>query len=1379
VFYSSEELPLANRKFVHILGVLVLLQVALPAAFFPTASAASCIQGILQPPPNRPWIIYEDTTIGAGCYVTHPNDVYLIGAKRLAVAGGSLNVTGNITISQAASLEVTANGVVRMQSATPGMLMQVFTGAVVVVDHSTLELDGLSAPGVPNQANLELRNSTVTARGYFNASMTSVTVRQSVLNVTAPPVGTGQTGGDVFMRVGGRIAADILDATFIARGAAGGFGTQGARGGDGGNAVAIFDGKFISRSTITVAGGTGGTGGRGANGGSGGDGGIAGYAKLSFSSETISATSISVKGGDGGNGGRGSDAKTTSAGSGGAGKPGGFAVVDANGASFALRSSSLSAMGGNGGSGGSGGNFTGSSINMHGGNAGAGAAGGAAIVTLSGRNQAAVSYSTVSARGGAGGLGGNYGPGTPLSSSTNGKPGEGGEGGRAVARTNSSTLSMVTDNSTVVANGGSGGNGGGGGIEGGSGGNGGDGLAGAFGRFSLLVTQSCYNATGGDGGAGAAASGVTGFGGNAGNATVRINGTGLVTIDRACAGADVGKPGSAEPLRVGLRGLDDLHVNGSQLAVLNSNFGNPLDDFAGCIRSSLYNVLFTRQFSGSEVIPLGCGVLDRLWDLDVYVFNGQEPIPSVNVAVSRCKSFGEPFFVSTLSEVSGHGRFVLLGASYTSDVLKPSFVGCYDVETSLAGNVKGPYQISMDKAIDITVVYPANVFAPVVTILSPRPLAYVINADHPNIELVLKVDDYDDVLSGIPTLFKVSSCLPTREARCLDLIDISNSRAVNNNTHEVTYNWTFDVSSFAEFPSDVYYVCGMVNDGVLKSPWTCVNITINQDVPTAPPVDVSAGAHARDTATEPVNFDGRVNNLDRLLRAIPPITILVYRWDFDGDGIWDYQSGTNGSTIHIYPQVPKTTRYMANFSVIDSLGRETWQEREITIDPIEYAPVNVLWQYAYVIGYSVFGIVGLTAVAFTLQKRHEKIAAEEARQREEEILANIHECPRCGDLLPEKFAICTHCATEDAIANARKTVAELKQVGIIVLEEEDLIDKGYVAFEARDFPTATQFLDKVKKRVDLNKKRHNETTRLIRRERLYIKMLEEQGKSLSALEPEVYHAELALGRSDFDGAAQMVETIRKKIQATVYEDRKRDILERITKLERGIKANTATDAAGSQKALDGTRLLERAKLALGKKLYLDSVTYYTEAFTAFEGAPPEPLLKEPTDEELDLFETRLKMQEEGVYMGPAQKPSEEKVWRPGEREFKIETGEKVWRPGDSGTTMGEGQAHGHSLEGPTSQARPGAPKPTAPAPAPPPPPPAPPAAATPGPPAPRPQAPAPSPPAAKPLTPPSTAPAAPAASPAATQAAQKCPKCSKPVKPQWKKCPYCMTVLHD
>jgi hypothetical protein len=1360
-------------------------------------SASPCVVGIL-PPQVGPWIIFDDTTITPACAVEFHNDVHVLAGKLFSVQG-SLNTTGWINVSQGALMEV-AGGAIHVRGGPPGVQLQVFTGAVLSVAHAVLELDGLGAPGGSNRANINFTDVQVTSRGYFGPTVDSLVIRLSTVNVTAPPEGTGQNGGAAQLRVGGRISADVSQSTFIVQGAAGGVGTQGGRGGDGGDALADFQPKVISRVNITVTGGDAGKGGQGANGASGGDGGTGGEALLTVGSGTVASTNICVFGGGGGIGARGSDGTSTSAGHGGQGRPGGsatFEMLAPDTASVAF--TEICVVGGPGGSGGSGGKYTGGEATKKGGDGGAGSNGGTAKIEISAPNLVRITDtpSQLFAHGGAGGLGGNYGLGTPSQPGSNGKPGAGGPGGAALAWTNSSALDLDTNRSKVRADGGAGGNGGNAYQEGGKGGNGGNAQAGAFGLNSVRIVDSCYNATGGRGGPGGPGS-FPGLGGDGGNGEVRITSGGIVEMMRACAGGTEGAGGaSSEAGRAGPPGLPNLFLNATGLTLRDSNYADSIDDFGGCTRSAFYNVSFTRL--SQEVIPLGCAVVDIYWALEAYVDNGDVPIQGATISITR-PSTTDSFFVNADTNAAGRASFELIGSTKTSST-SSSTSHTYSVEASYRGEVRGPIQLTLSRSSAVAFTFPENTHAPVITILLPKSQAYTINADHPTITLKYAVTDPDDAITHIPTIFKAYACI-TQDPICLDWIDISGSRAVDPNTGEVTYTHVFDVSKVSDYPAGEYDICGQVFDGIQSSAKTCVGITLIQAIHYAPTAFVSAGGNVREKATVRVNFDGRVSNLDRL--EADNITILVYRWDYDGDGVWDYNSPNpdGGSTIHIYPQVATTTTYTARFGVVDSLGREYSDTRVLTIDPMVTSEPGFLWTYFWVIMYTVGGAIGLSVAAFGVQRRRARIEADEAQRREAEILANIFECPRCGDLLPEKFAICVRCGTEDAIASARKTVAELKQIGVIVLEEEDMIDKAAVAFEGRDFQTANAFLDKVKSRVDVNLKRHRQTTQLIRRLRLHIRMLQEQGKDLSSLEPELYHTELALGRSDFDGAEHMVDSIRKKIQGFVYEDKKREILERLTRLERNIKAFEPTDEASTARAAESMKLLERAKVALGRRSYLEAVGYYNDAFTQMEGAPPEPLVTEPTDTELDLFETRIKMQEEGVYMGPSSpRQAEEKVWRPGEKEFKVQEAARAYRPGEGAGVMTEDHAHGRTQDAPPPAAPQAPVKPTGPSP------PAPPASglsapvkaaqptwstgparpATSGP-APAPAAPA----AIKPAAPPAPAssdvmevakPAPPKLatppSPAkpAAPAALKCAVCGTALQQSWLKCPKCATPV--
>jgi hypothetical protein len=86
-----------------------------------------------------------------------------------------------------------------------------------------------------------------------------------------------------------------------------------------------------------------------------------------------------------------------------------------------------------------------------------------------------------------------------------------------------------------------------------------------------------------------------------------------------------------------------------------------------------------------------------------------------------------------------------------------------------------------------------------------------------------------------------------------------------------------------------------------------VTTQITVKVSTGPVVNVIVVEEA--TEDEPVEFNGFVLNSDG--------DIAKYEWDFDGDGIYDWQSETNGFTVHTYYTPGK---YTAFFRVTDQDG---------------------------------------------------------------------------------------------------------------------------------------------------------------------------------------------------------------------------------------------------------------------------------------------------------------------------------------------------------------------------------------------------------------------------------------------------------------------------
>lgn len=1244
------------------------------------------------------WSITGTVRIPSTCQFLFNGDIQILGhsAGALFIEGGTLTSTGWINITQGGVLDISQGGQLHVSPGNPAARLRVSNGASFRANTATVELQGLDAPGSSNQGSISFTNVTATARGTFSATTNSLTIERSTVNVTVPPANAGEAGGNGVLNLGGRIVGSIIDSVLALRAANGGPGDNGGVGGAGGSVTSVVQTRTLSYVQLRITAGLGGSGGTGPPGGApGGAGGSGGAASLTMTTDEVLDSTIEVVAGQGGVGGNGGSSTNGSGGNGGAGRPGGNAAFSLLGyGRLEVSGTTLHVDAGAGGTGGSGGRYEGNSDTDRGGDAASGAAGGWANAWIDAPEDVRIINSDLRAKGAPGGLGGAYGPSVVSTSLSAGRAGNGGNGGAGTINTNATATSLTVWGSQITAIGGAGGTGGEGKLEGGSGGDGANSLAAAHAHFQIDLVETCYTAEGGPGGAARDAELAVGHGGRGGKGNVTIISDGGIAVHGGCMGARSGSGGRAvhqgvpDPLRAGADGLQpDLWVDSDRLEMHDATVRNTLNDYNGTQPGHLYNVTFDLPIQGqSPVIPRGAAPVYSYWNLTIRVTDGQDPIQGAQVAVTanttNCPE-ASSYYDQKNTQADGTELFTLVSHKYTSQVGTPSFVGCYDAESSYSGRFAPTRYIALESNREELFLYPSNNFPPKLTFLQPGQSIYRIDADHPTIPLEVIVSDPDDPITGVESRLTVWACM-ARDPTCFDRTDITDSLVQDPNTGEKRYYAQFNVTNVNEWPSGQYFVCSKSSDGQLESVWNCVNVSIVQVINPIPVPELSPGGAVHDKATLIISFNGRVNNMDTLQNFEPSIGIMIYRWDFDGDGDWDYYSSTSGQTSHLYPNVDQTVTYRANFSVVDTLGRESPNvTREVTIDPFVTTPPGFLWTYAFVILYSILGAVLLTGGAYTMQRRRQRLEEEETKRREAEILANIHECQRCGDLLPAKFAVCVRCATEDSIASVKKTVAELKHVGVIVLEEEDLIEKAFVSFEGRDFETANQFLEKVKSRVEVNKKRHKQTTSLIRKQRLHIRMLQEQGKELSALEPELYHAELALGRSDFDGADRMVEGIRMKLQAVVFEDKRKDILSRFTKLERKIRSLPPAEGdEEKENRKKATALMQKAKLALGKASYVESVGYYTEAFTLIEGAPPDVIVTEPKDEELDLYETRMKMVEEGVYMGPAQAAGEEaeKVWRPGEQQFDVGQGTD-FKPGEGAGTMQEERAHGRTFGG--------------------------------------------------------------------------------------------------
>ncbi len=112
----------------------------------------------------------------------------------------------------------------------------------------------------------------------------------------------------------------------------------------------------------------------------------------------------------------------------------------------------------------------------------------------------------------------------------------------------------------------------------------------------------------------------------------------------------------------------------------------------------------------------------------------------------------------------------------------------------------------------------------------------------------------------------------------------------------LTYAWNFGDGNtgIGPTPTHVYAAMGLytvtliVNDGVGATDTDTTTATISN----APPVCNADGPY-NGTVGSPVQLDGS-GSFD------PDGIIILYEWDFDGDGTYDWSSATSGNTTHTY-----------------------------------------------------------------------------------------------------------------------------------------------------------------------------------------------------------------------------------------------------------------------------------------------------------------------------------------------------------------------------------------------------------------------------------------------------------------------------------------------
>ncbi|NOG84533.1 MAG: PKD domain-containing protein [Planctomycetes bacterium] len=151
-----------------------------------------------------------------------------------------------------------------------------------------------------------------------------------------------------------------------------------------------------------------------------------------------------------------------------------------------------------------------------------------------------------------------------------------------------------------------------------------------------------------------------------------------------------------------------------------------------------------------------------------------------------------------------------------------------------------------------------------------------------------------------------------------------------------SYQWDFDGDSvfdyYSETTGDVghtYDVAGTYTATlkITDGPYTAtdgVDITVTSSAPTA----TASGEPVLGIAPLEVSFTGTGEDLDG--------KIVLYEWDFDGDGTFDWHSLTGGSASHTYR---KEETYTARFKVTDNDGLT--DIKEVTVEVGKARPIAV------------------------------------------------------------------------------------------------------------------------------------------------------------------------------------------------------------------------------------------------------------------------------------------------------------------------------------------------------------------------------------------------------------------------------------------------------
>ncbi len=1142
-----------------------------------------------QPPYLGPWYIDVDTV----------------------VTGGEMNLSMDVEVLRGVRL-LMVNTTLNIQSDHPHeYTFKVDDGATLFVINSSLNLNTFAGE---NQASLNFESgSSIRTTGRFLGSCNSFFAEDTIFTNVAPNGGPGMSGEDAVFIADGRVNSEFINVDIINHAGKAGDTDPGEDGANGGMALLISNVTSWKDSTIDCMAGASRSGGLGLTGSSGGDGGLGGDVDIRLRTTYVENVVINGKASDGSIGAGGARNTAGNGGDGGDGADGGDAHIslDCN-SILEMYNCTITMLSGNGGSGGNGGE----AIDGDGGTAGYGANAGFSSIDITSVDDILMDDCTFDAIGGEGGYGGDYGRNEGGIGSF-GIPRPGGDGGLASIEV-LGQVNLIVDNIFAHARGGAGLDGGRGYDQGETGGRGGDALVRFRVEAAIESVAVDLNAVGGAGGPGGPSiSEIRGNGGDGGDALVEF--TGLLEMDMEefaiYVNFGVGGEGNKD-IYDGADGIPTLDLDTEDLYGTEGVFNMPLDDLHGNAVGELYNVTFDMEF-GIRVLPIGNAVVTLWYPVIVKVVDDPDPqkakpLPGYEVTVIHIIS-GALVLTST-SDDNGQVFFSLRSAEYTSQNV--TYLGSYyfkattpDGKTTetVRGEIQGPSII--------IIVIRENTFAPVITGEQPvngtnypfdkeekrilEAVGFVIDPDgSPITAMYVQLYPEDDDPNAWPKFKLGLSPVPLED---VDDPEYKWGKYFPPDEHSNRWKFFF---RFEIMGGDVLYESGAyifhveAHDGVHITP-VDISIDVQIEPEQEPPrMRVYASVDPRVLSLELVEFNGTVINVEEL--ASNGVEVVYYAWDFNSDGTLDFYSVSSAATFHIYDEVDETAVNHATLRVVDSLGRSINITRTITVEPLEDdegGPWPIVMKYMPFIIVAFLVILGIVGAASVRSKRAQEVVASEERKRIEEALANIHECPRCGDLLDAEFATCPRCKAEDDLLEAQEILEEMKARNIVVLEQEDLLDKALISFEGRDFDTTTMFVTQAVEQSKHNAVRFAQTTEELERVEAMIKGLQERGVEIPDVEMRIYHSKLALGRSDFDGAKEIADEIFDEIVKLDAESRKDEIFEEIQRVGREVRTAKALDEIDTVPA---SRTIEASKAAFGIKNYAEAEAKLEETHKLLE-----------------------------------------------------------------------------------------------------------------------------------------------------------------------------------